>query len=82
MPGSGRELAIAPNGNAERRLLVGLVVLKTARPVSKRICDVPPENWTVLSWKIPIYDAWSGGGIFHEEIEVHREPDCLCFEAG
>ena len=34
-----------------------------------------PESWTALSWKILIYHPWPDEGIFHEEVEVHGEPD-------
>lgn len=44
--------------------------------------DLPPVSWTALSWKILIYRPWPDEGIFHEEVEVHGEPDRIHSAAG
>jgi hypothetical protein len=44
--------------------------------------DLPPESWTVLSWKIPVMIGGPGYGVDDEKIEVFGGADRLRAQAG
>ena len=48
----------------------------------RSLCDLPPENWTVLGWNFPLMILGSGQGQFHEGIEVHGGADRVRPQAG
>ncbi len=51
-------------------------------PTRDEVADVDllPENWTVLSWTVPLVTPRAGEGGFDEERQVHGSANRVCAE--